>query len=175
MKRFLLLGMVLVAGCSTVERGRYRPRSGNEKKAHGRADRSVSPADVKADFAAFANTEVAWAGIISDVQFKETERTIQVAFQVEHRDFDWKDHGGGKPYRLSSTGEGLFLAGWTVNKPARIDYLRSRAKSGYMIVVHGKPYQTRAGVVQLSATAVRPVKTGDFELLNEAAAAEETD
>ncbi len=170
MKRFLVLGMVLVAGCSTVEQGSYRPKSGNEKKVHGRADRSVRPADVTADFKAFENTEVAWAGIITEVQFKETERTIQVAFKVEHRDFDWKDHGGGKPYHLSATGDGLFLAGWAVNKPARIDYLRSRAKPGYMIVVHGKPYQTRAGLVQLSATAVRPIKTSDFELLAEAPA-----
>ena len=165
MARFWRLVFVLaVAGCASMEKAvDYRPKSSREKQAVFRADREVSPDDVRADFHAHERTEIAWAGVIRDIQFKETERTIQVAFDIEHRGFDWKDHGGSVPYRLSPEGQGRFVAGWTVDKPARIDYLRSLAKPGCMILVYGKPYRMADGVIQIAATSVRPIKSSDFQ------------
>jgi len=163
-KHLFIVMLLVITGCTTARQGVYRPKSGKEKAANDRADRGVSPADVRKDFHAFETNEVAWAGIIKDIQFKETQRSILVAFQIDHRDFDWKDHGGSTPYILSSKGDGAFKAGWTVRKPASIAKLNTLAKPGYMILVYGKPYQMKNGVIQLSATAVRPIKTSEFML-----------
>ena len=158
----VVFGVVVFSGCATVEQGAYHPDSGNEKRAFAQANRDLSPADVKNDFQTLRNSKLAWAGIIKDVQYKETERTIQVAFEVEHRHFDWKDHGGGKPYHLSVEGDGIFIVGWEVDKPTRISYLKSLAKPGDMLIAYGKPYRVTDGVVQLAATAVRPVSIHDY-------------
>jgi len=56
----------------------------------------------------------------------------------------------------------MFAAGWTVNKPARISVLKTQAEPGDMILVYGRLYRMKDGVIQLAATSVRPIKTGDF-------------
>jgi hypothetical protein len=165
MKNLALMGVLVLVGCTTIDTGTYRPKSGKEKAAFARSVSDVSPSDVQKDFHSLETTEMVWAGVISDIQFKETERTVQVAFQIDHRSFDWKDYGGGKPYRLSAEGDGPFVAGWTVDKPTSIAKLKAQAKPGYMILVYGKPYQMRGGVVQLSATALRLIKADDYEVL----------
>jgi hypothetical protein len=175
MRYVVLFGLLSLVGCASVEQGAYRPVKSKEKQAFARADRGVAPADVKKNFRALENTEVAWAGIIKDVQFNETERTFQVAFEVEHRGFDWKDHGGGAPFRLSSEGDGLFRAGWVVDKPTRISYLKMLAGPGDMLIVYGKPYRMKDWVIQLAATAIRPVRDSDFIVVEPVAEAEGPD
>ena len=108
MKRFLILSLLTVAGCSTFHETDYHPKSSKEKKAYVTAVRGIPLSYVQDDLERHLGVEVGWAGIIKDIQFKETERTIQVAFEVEHREFDWRDHGGGRPYHLSAKGDGLF-------------------------------------------------------------------
>jgi hypothetical protein len=161
MNRMALLVLLFLAGCATVDREGYRPKSAKEKKAFLHANRSVGPNDVRRHFHRLEATEVVWAGIIKEVQFKEAERTIQVAFRVEHRHFDWS----GKPYRLSSEGEGEFVAGQSIDKPASISRLRSMAKPGYMLVVYGKPYRMVNGVIHLVATSVRPISVDEFRII----------
>jgi len=165
---FRVLGLLVVlglVGCASTESKDYRPYKSREKKAYARADRSVSFEDVKTNFQAHVETEVAWAGIINDIQFKEMERTIQVAFDIDQRAFDWQKHGDGKSYKLSATSGGNLTAGWTVDKPARISYLQTLAKPGYMIVIYGKPWKRIGDRIQLAATAVRPIKPGNYEIL----------
>lgn len=156
--RFILLAGVFLAGCATVPDGEYRPAGGQERAAFAKADLAISPAAVRAGFAALQGRDVAWAGIIKDIQYKETERTIQVAFMVEHRHFDWKERGGKKPFQLSAGGDGAFVAGWTVAKPTSIGYLKTLAAPGDLLIVYGAPYRIAAdGAIQLTATAVRPI------------------
>ncbi len=162
----IFAGLLILTGCATMEDGVYRPKSSKEKAAFSKAVKDVSPADVRQNFRALESTEMAWAGVIKDIQFKETERTIQVAFQIDHRSFDWTDHGGDKPYRLSSTGDGVFVAGWIVRKPTTIGKLKTEAKAGYMMLVYGKPYQMKEGVIQVSTSALRLIKTNDYEVMD---------
>ncbi|MDZ8119788.1 hypothetical protein [Pontiella agarivorans] len=168
MRIFILLISGVLAGCASTGPRAYKPYKSREKKAFGRADRAVNFHDVKTNFQAYAETEVAWAGIIDDIQFKETERTIQVAFDIDYRDFDWKYHKRGNPYRLSAESGGRIKAGWTVDKPARISYLKTLAKPGYMIVVYGRPWDLDDDTIQLAATAVRPIKKRDYDFFPEA-------
>lgn len=169
MKHILILCLVAVTGCSTLIKEKdYQAKSRKEKQAFERAVKGIPLSYVQRDFWSYSAVELAWGGIIKDVQFKESERTILVAFEVEYRDFDWVDYGGLKPYRLSGAGGGLFMAGWKVPKPARISYLKTLAKPGDMILVYGTPYlMSEDGVVQLKATAVRPIPVHDFLLLSE--------
>jgi hypothetical protein len=148
--------------------GPYRAGSTRERQALKVADRSVAPADVRADFHAFEDTVVAWAGIIEDIRFKETERTVQVAFRLRHCGFDWIDRGGAQPYRATETGQGTFLAGWTVGKPTRIGYLKTLAQPGDLLLVYGRPYRMVGGIVQLSAEAVRPIGADEVLFAEEA-------
>ena len=155
----------LLAGCSTVPDGAYRPKSFVEKQALVRATKEVSLAAVRQNFLALRNTEVAWAGVIKDVQFRETERTVQVAFSVDHRRFDWQRHrDDNKPYHLSAQGEGPFTAGWTVRKPTQISYLEGLARPGYMLIVYGTPHSMRSASVHLAATAVRVIPVDEFRI-----------
>ncbi|MDF7808504.1 hypothetical protein P4E94_13715 [Pontiellaceae bacterium B12219] len=158
-KRIALLGVVFLSGCAMRRDTAYRPYKSREKKAFVQADRSIALADVQTNFNAYVTNEVVWAGVIKDVRFKETERTVQVAFEVDQRAFNWK-----KPYQLSAEGEGVFRAGWVVDKPTRISVLQGRAQPGYMIVVYGKPFRVQDGIVQLAATAVRPIKTSKYKV-----------
>ncbi|QBG47533.1 hypothetical protein EGM51_09065 [Verrucomicrobia bacterium S94] len=167
MRIFVLLVSGMLAGCASTGSKVYKPHSSREKKAFVRADRSVTFADVQTNFQTYLETEVAWAGVIRGIEFKETERTIQVAFDIDYHDFDWRNYGGGKPYRLAAENGGRFKAGWTVDKPTRISYLKTLAKPGYMILVYGKPWRRDDTAVLLAATAVRLVSTGDYELLPE--------
>lgn len=160
-----LLVLLALAGCASTGSQNYKPYKSREKQAFERADRSISFTEVKTSFQSYVGTEIAWAGIIDDIQFKETERTIQVAFDIEQHGFDWKKHRGGEPYRLSSESAGRIKAGWVVDKPARISYLKTLAKPGYMILVYGKPWKRSGDEIQLAATAVRPIHPGDFEVL----------
>lgn len=165
MCRYLvLLGVLLSFGCVSKQEGAYKPYKSREKKALARVDRSIEMIDVQTNFNAYVGAEVVWAGIIEEIQFKETERTIQVAFSIDHREFDWMDHGGKAPYRLSAEGQGRFRAGWAVDKPARISNLKTLAKPGYMILIYGTPYRLEDGLVQLVATAVRPIKEDEFSI-----------
>ncbi len=173
MRIAVLVGLLVLMGCATVEKGVYRPKNGKEKTALSRAVKDIAPSDVRKDFRGLEDTELAWAGVIKEIQFKETERTVQVAFQVDHRNFNWKDYGGKKSYRLSAVGEGTFVAGWTVPKPTSIAKLKTQAKSGYMILVYGKPYRMKDGIVQLSATALRLIPENDYEVLTATAAEDE--
>lgn len=160
-----MIGILALTGCATQGPDSYTPYKTREKKAYARADRSITPSDVKTNFQANVTTEVAWVGIIKDIQFRETERTIQVAFGIDHRNFDWIRHRAGKLYHLTNSGEGQFLAGWTVDKPARISHLKTLATPGDMIVVYGKPYKVENGVIQIVATSVRPIKKSKYEVL----------
>lgn len=164
-KSLSLLVLLALAGCASVGSNEYKPYKSREKQAYARADRSVTFQHVTTNFNACIEAEVAWAGIIDDIQFKETERTIQVAFDIDHREFDWMDHGGGRPYKLGAENKGRIKVGWTVDKPARISNLKTRAKPGYMIMVYGKPWRREGHEIQLAATAVRPIKESDFEIL----------
>ncbi len=168
MKRLFFAGLMLLAGCATYEDGRYRPVTGTEKEVFARADQRITPSDVRQNFDAFKTNDVAWVGIIKDIRFKETERTIQVAFQVEHRHFDWLTHDGAAAYHLSAEGEGEFMVGWSVRKPTSIGRLKAQAKPGYMLVAYGTPYRIIDGVIQLAATAVRPVSAGQFTISDNA-------
>jgi hypothetical protein len=164
MKFCAILTVLLVAGCASVGERAYSPAKSREKKAYKKADRGITPLNVQTNFDAFVKMEVAWAGIIKDVQYNETERTFQVAFEVEHRGFDWIDHGGKQPFRLDSGGDGMFRTGWVVDKPTRISYLQMLAAPGDMLIVYGKPYRMKEGVVQLAATALRPIKQDHYAI-----------
>lgn len=158
-----LLGLLVLAGCaSKTGFTAYKPYKDRERRAFERADFSAAFADVQTNFQRYAETEVAWAGIIRRVRFHETERTIQAAFEIEQRGFDWKKYSAGEPYQLSAVSAGTIKAGWTVDKPSRISYLKSLAKPGCMIVVYGKPWQCAGDEIQLAASAVRPIRPGRF-------------
>jgi hypothetical protein len=164
MKFCAVVALLILSGCATVGERAYSPAKSREKKAFVRADRSIAPLTVQTNFDAFLDAEVAWAGIITDVQYNETERTVQVAFEVEHRGFDWINHGGKRPFQLGAKGDGMFRTGWEVDKPTRISYLKLLAAPGDMIIVYGKPYRMKEGVVQLAATALRPIKEERFSI-----------
>ena len=173
-RSLIVLSVLAVAGCRTVDPGMHHPKTDKEKKAFARANLETTPEQVRKDFESLRNTEVAWAGIIRDVQYKETERTIQVAFKVEHRYFDWMDYGGAQPFHLSTEGEGMFVAGWPVNKPTRIGYLKALVKPGDMLIVYGKPYSVFNNIVHLAASAIRPVKAKDYAETEVSAGLEES-
>ena len=154
----LTAGLVaLLAGCSSVPKGTYRPASSKEKQALATAFRAIYPNDVRADVQSFEKMQIAWVGEIKELEFREDDDAVQVAFLLDHRYFDWKEHPGDKPYHLSATGEGSFAAGWTVPKPTSISHLKKLAKPGYMLVVYGMPSGLRGETVRLEATAVRVI------------------
>jgi hypothetical protein len=169
-RQSICFSLLLLVGCSTVRDKAYRPGVGAEKKAFSFAQLDISPDDVRQNFHELERKEVAWAGVISEIDYKQKEDAVLVAFLIKHRDFDWTDHGGKVPYRLSATGSGDFAAGWSVKMPTKISYLKTLAKPGDMIIVYGKPYRMKSGVIQIAATAVRPIPADEFQVLSPAPA-----
>jgi hypothetical protein len=172
MKCVLFLSIVVLAGCATVDKHSYNPVSPQETAAFTRADRSLGPGDVSRDFEALKDAELAWAGVIKAVKFKENGDNVFVAFRVEHRHFDWS----GKPYLLSSEGDGEFMSGQSLTKSDNIEFLRATMLPGSMLIVYGKPLRvSESGMIQLSASSIRPVLLSEFSVEDESMAEDKVD
>ncbi len=161
-KYAVLLGFFVLTGCASKV-GEYAPKSKVEGAAFASADLSITPEAVRKNFEEYRGTNVAWAGIIREVDYKETERTIQVAFLVDQHDFDWKLHKGDQPFKLESERGGPFAAGWEVKKPTRASLLRKQAGPGDMLIAYGQPVKVRAGVIQLKTDQIRAVKIDEVQ------------
>lgn len=161
------MAVVLLAGCSTVKTGSYRPDSPKERTAYRRASKMIALADVQEDRGAYLEQMVAWAGVIEDVKFRQTERAVQIAFSVRQHDFDWLEPQGEALYELSTESDGIFFAGLSVPMPTQISYLKGLAEKGDMLIVYGKPVPGN-GTVQLRAKTVRAIDRQDFAIIDPA-------
>lgn len=162
-----VLSIALVTGCASTGTKPYQPTSPTEKEAFSIADKTISMEDVRANFNAYKrDSEIAWAGIIKKVQFAEKERSVQVGFVIEHHDFDWTKHSSGPEFQLSKESSGTFLAGWVVQKPTRISYLKQLAKPGDMIIVYGKPHRIKGSTIHIIASAIHPIPAKEFTLID---------
>lgn len=157
---------LMLTGCATTstESKPYVPASSEEADALKAADVYTSPNMIRKNFYAYAGKELGWAGIIRNIKFIDQERVVQVAFLVEHHYFDWKEHGGSVPYRLLPGSEGLFATAWSIEKPTDIRRLKMQVKEGDMLLVYGKIYNMKKGVVRISPTFVHPIPAKHFQL-----------
>ena len=141
-----LAGLTLVGGVMLVGRRglpgayAYRPASPREERAIASSTRDVYPDDVRADLLRH-QVQVAWAGLLQQIEFGGSAPHIVATVTVEHHYFDWiEDHGAQSEIHLMSPrGEGSFRCSWPVDPAIDVANLRRFVVAGTMVVAYGTP------------------------------------
>jgi hypothetical protein len=157
----VLCGIMLTAGCANKPKALrpYVPTSDKEAEAFAKTDFSLTFSQVAKEIDFHVVTDIAWTGIIEDIDFREQRDRVQVALRVREHAFDWIDRGTDTGrYYLSQASAGYFMAGIDVMKPTSIQRLKRQASVGDMIIVYGHPRILHEdGTIQIKAFSVRPI------------------
>jgi hypothetical protein len=137
--------LVLVAalsGCASYSSQPFTPASPGEQEILGKARKDVYPGQVRQDAARYRDTELAWAGIVSDLKIVHGKGGTSVAVLVEHRYFNWMEDHGAQPERffLSPRGEGKFLIFLQPKGEMTESKARALIPAGTMVVAAGRIY-----------------------------------
>ena len=160
----LLCGVaLLMSGCPGLVPGSriYQPLPQWEAKFFSQAQRTVFPDDVRQDPDGHSKTLVAWTGIVTAIEFFDTESSRVASFTATHHYFDWIEDFGIQRERffLSPRGEGVFAAAWPVDIPADQEFVEQFAV-GDMLIAYGYPSMIRDDVIGLHPTqnlrAIKP-------------------
>lgn len=128
------------------------------------ARRDVFPEQVRGDPAAFADTLVAWAGVIVSIEYRGEGESRSVRIIAEHHYFDWVEDSSiqREKYFLSPRGEGKFATWWGVARPVDQKFIDQFAV-GDMLVAYGHPSFIQPDFVGLSPTMnMRAIKPALF-------------
>jgi hypothetical protein len=124
----------------------FRPVSGPEKNQLSLDRLNVYPEDVRKNPAHYANSHVAWTGIIvrNETTNVDVGGKIVMDTVFEHHYFDWEqeDLASGVRLRISPRGEGLFRMRWRLsrNDPDASDEDAIKyAAPGNLAIVYGTP------------------------------------
>jgi hypothetical protein len=136
----------VMASCSSVTSGPYRPATRPEKTEFAHDHLDIYPDDVRKNPAANTNAPVVWAGIIRSTDAHELDQGGKIMMEsvFEHHYFDWVQDGKGDDLTLSVSprGEGLFRAKWYLNKTgynASFHSAEKFTKPGKLAIFYGTP------------------------------------
>jgi hypothetical protein len=158
-----VLGLLALAllGCPRPPGSRpFAPQSEQGKAIAAKARRDVWPAQVRAAPEQYADTLVAWAGVVKERRVLEKERTLVIVIDHHYWDFI-EDLGPQREHMfLSPRGEGRFAIGeWVNAQTMNPGFL----PVGAMAVVYGKPVGVEEdGMVLLKYEWSVTIQPGNF-------------
>ncbi len=131
----------------------YTPLPKWEAGFYQQARRDVFPSQVRERPAAWADTVVAWTGVIVAIECKGDGAERAVRLMAVHRYFDWIEDDGvqREKYFLSPRGDGRFATYWGVGTPADQKFIDQFAV-GDMLVAYGRPSFVQPDFIGLSPT-----------------------
>ena len=151
----LLLASCTAAHCGGLLPGSqaYRPLPRWEAGFFDQARRDVFPEQVRKDPAAFADTLVAWVGVIVSIEYHGEGESRSARITAEHHYFDWIEDASVQraKFFLSPRGEGRFAPCWGVADPRDQKFIDQFAV-GDMLVAYGHPSVIQPELVGLSPT-----------------------
>lgn len=159
-----LAAFVLVVVATAPSSRDYQPASPAEKAEMDRSTYSVHPDDVRADID-HHRVQVAWTGVLRDVQFSGAPEKPTVSALVDHHYFDWIDDRSARSERFlpSPRGEGQFRFTRPLSPAWDIAAMKEAAPPGSMVVVYGTPSKIEGAVVDLGEAAyARVIPIGRF-------------
>ena len=142
----------------------YKPLPKWEAGVYQQARRDVFPSQVREQPAAWADTIVAWTGVIVAIKYQGAGADRAVRIMAAHRYFDWIEDDGiqREKYFLSPRGDGRFATYWGVGTPADQKFIDQFAV-GDMLVAYGRPTFVRPDFIGLSPTLnMRAIKPDQF-------------
>jgi hypothetical protein len=142
LRPFLVLLLGAGLACVYYSKPFEPPVSTDQQKLFAAARRDVFPDQVRQDPDAYADTLVAWAGIVEDARLVPMGSDTALIISVAHHYFDWiEDHGAqAELFFLSSRGEGVFFIAKSVPQDS-LEYWKAEAPQhvGKMLVAVGEP------------------------------------
>lgn len=155
-----LVVLLLLGGCVR----NYSPQSSWESQEFQRSDFTIHPNDVRFKLSQWRDFQIAWAGIIQEVEFYQTESSYEVILLMEHHYFDWKEENfePDQMYYLSSVGQGLFQTNWYLKKSADLEYFKSRFTVGNLAIVYALPDTVVEEVVLVKSRYLRIIDRKNF-------------
>ncbi len=126
----------------TAQSRHYKPMSDWEQSLYDAADRSIWPDDVRNSPGDYADTIVAWTGIVESYSVDESYDEFNVLWMhAKHHYYDWiEDLFYSTPILLSPSGEGYFTTYWLVNKSADLEQLQAGLDNS-LIITYGYPVE----------------------------------
>jgi len=148
----------------------YEPVNRPEQIEFKRARLEVYPDDVRRDVDHYANTPVAWVGVIrsTDAQEDDYGGGITAETVFEHHYFDWEQDKdpSGVNLMVSPRGEGSFTCNWQLRKMASDASAYDAEKfahNGKLAIVYGVPESVKPdGTIVLKYTYLRILGRAHF-------------
>ncbi len=145
----LLVAAAAVSGCATdnsMSSRAYTPPDKADREVFSKARRDVYPKQVRENPARYRDVNIAWAGIVKDVDVVRSKSGLSVVVLVEHHYFDWIEDHGAQPevFFLSPRGEGNFMIILEPKREMTKDEARKLLPAGTMLVAVGQIYQPTA-------------------------------
>jgi len=146
----------------------YRPASRPEQIEQRTAMLDIYPDDIRANPGQYANTVVAWAGIIRSTDAEDIGSNIVHAVTIlDHHYFDWEEDRmvNWQKLLISPRGEGTFRTEWDLRKKtpdASVNDVLKFAAPGKLAIVYGVPQTNEDNVVVLKYRYLRIVDNIHF-------------
>ena len=175
-RRLFLILFVLISltslGCPGIVPGSkpYEGLSEREADHFNRSQRDISPSAVRSRIAQYQSTEVAWPGLIKEVELIEKEGKLEAQLLVEYYHYDWiLDYGVQmEKIFLYPQREGLFATTCSFRPDASSSkQFRSYAEVGNLLILYGTPQRVDGQVVVLTCNYPRFITKGWFRIQSE--------
>jgi hypothetical protein len=148
----------------------YEPINTPESIEFKRARLEVYPDDVRRDIDHYANTPVAWVGVIRSTDAQENDYGGRITAETvfEHHYFDWEQDKdpSGVNLLVSPRGEGSFTCHWQMRKmesEASAYDAEKFARAGRLAIVYGVPESVKPdGTVVLKYSYLRILGRAHF-------------
>lgn len=151
---------LFISGCVR----NYSPQSPWENREFENSDFTIHPNDIRFNVSLWKDFQLAWAGIIQESEFYETETSYEVILLMEHHYFDWKEENfePDQMYYLSAFGQGLFQTNWNLKKSADLEYFKTRFAVGNLAIVYALPDTVIDEVVLVRSRYIRIIDRKNF-------------
>ncbi|OAI19162.1 MULTISPECIES: hypothetical protein [Methylomonas] len=168
--KFALICFIAVAlgGCFGLVPGsrEYQPLLQWEAGFYQQARRDVFPKQVREQPTPFRDALVAWAGVITAIEYKGDGASKAVRITARHHYFDWIEDAGAQRERffLSPRGEGKFAVFWGVGNLSDQKFI-DQFSVGDMLVAYGSPSFIEQDFIGLNPTKnIRGIKPNWFRM-----------
>jgi hypothetical protein len=127
---------ICVASCVSMPANsqKFKPIDPIEQQFFAAADEKVFPNDVRENLGKYKDNMVAWAGVITDVNYTEPADQPESGFWIikaKHHYFNWLVAPGPQPERVHRPAD--------ADREAAAKIVRSQFRLGDMVIAYGRP------------------------------------
>jgi hypothetical protein len=142
----------------------YQPHSVWERDVYHQSNFKIHPDDVREKLKRYRKEQIAWVGIIQEVEFYDNPANYEIILLLEHRYFDWNLDVTDDPqiFYPSTRGEGLFQTTWFLKKSADLEYFSERFEPENLAMVYAVPDTVIDDIVLVKSRYIRIIDKNDY-------------